>query len=65
MLATADGFINGARKELLIYDTGLTDDRMIALLKARAEAGVKIRVLGRSKRSGSASCRGGCGRSRR
>ena len=40
-------FISGARKELLIYDSGLTDDRMIALLKARAEAGVKIKVLGR------------------
>jgi phosphatidylserine/phosphatidylglycerophosphate/cardiolipin synthase-like enzyme len=40
-------FIAGARKELLIYDSGLTDDRMIALLKARAEAGVKIKVLGR------------------
>jgi phosphatidylserine/phosphatidylglycerophosphate/cardiolipin synthase-like enzyme len=40
-------FINGARRELLIYDTGLTDDKMIALLKARAEAGVKIKVLGR------------------
>ena len=39
-------FIKGARKELLIYDTGLTDDVMIALLKTRAEAGVKIRVLG-------------------
>ncbi len=39
-------FIKGARKELLIYDTGLTDDVMIALLKARAEAGVKIKVLG-------------------
>jgi cardiolipin synthase len=40
-------FISGARRELLIYDTGLTDDRMIALLKARGEAGVKIKVLGR------------------
>jgi len=40
-------FITGAKKELLIYDTGLTDDKMIALLKARGEAGVKIRVLGR------------------
>lgn len=40
-------FIAGAKKELLIYDTGLTDDKMIALLKARAEAGVKVRVLGR------------------
>jgi phosphatidylserine/phosphatidylglycerophosphate/cardiolipin synthase-like enzyme len=40
------GFISGAKKELLIYDTGLTDDKMIALLKARAEAGVSIKVLG-------------------
>jgi len=40
-------FIKGAKKELLIYDTGLTDDKMIAQLKARAEAGVKVRVLGR------------------
>jgi cardiolipin synthase len=40
-------FISGAKKELLIYDTGLTDDKMIALLKARSEAGVMIRVLGR------------------
>ena len=40
------GFIGRARRELLIYDIGLTDDKMIALLKQRAEAGVKIRVLG-------------------
>jgi cardiolipin synthase A/B len=40
-------FIAGAKRELLIYDTGLTDDRMIAALKARAEAGVKVKVLGR------------------
>lgn len=40
-------FIKGATKELQVYDTGLTDDKMIALLKARAEEGVKVRVLGR------------------
>lgn len=40
-------FIQGAKKELLIYDSGLTDDKMIALLKVRGEAGVKIRVIGR------------------
>ncbi len=40
-------FIKGAKKELLIYDTALTDDKMIALLKARGEAGIKIRVIGR------------------
>jgi len=40
-------FIKRARKELLIYDLAVTDDAMIALLKSRAEAGVKIRILGR------------------
>ena len=39
-------FIKKARRELLIYDMNLSDDDMIALLKERAEAGVKIRVLG-------------------
>jgi cardiolipin synthase len=40
-------FIKRAKKELLIYDTNISDDTMIALLKERAEAGVKIRVLGK------------------
>jgi len=40
------GFIGRARRELLIYDGGLTDDKMIALLKQKAESGVKIKVLG-------------------
>ena len=39
-------FIGRARGELLIYDAGLTDDKIIALLKQKAEAGVKIKVLG-------------------
>ena len=39
-------FIGRARRELLIYDVGLTDDKIIALLKQKAESGVKIRVLG-------------------
>ena len=39
-------FIRGARRELLIYDTNVTDDRMIALLMQRAAAGVKVRILG-------------------
>jgi cardiolipin synthase A/B len=39
-------FITRARRELLIYDMNVSDDEMIALLKARAEAGVKIKVLG-------------------
>lgn len=40
------GFIGRARRELLIYDGGLTDDKIIALLKQKAESGVKIKVLG-------------------
>jgi cardiolipin synthase len=39
-------FIKRAKRELLIYDMNISDDGMIALLKARAEAGVKVRVLG-------------------
>jgi phosphatidylserine/phosphatidylglycerophosphate/cardiolipin synthase-like enzyme len=39
-------FIKGARRELLIYDAQVTDDRMIALLMQRAAAGVKIKILG-------------------
>lgn len=39
-------FIGRARRELLIYDANVSDDKVIALLKKKAEAGVKIRVLG-------------------
>lgn len=39
-------FIAGARRELLLYDSNVTDDRMIALLMQRAAAGVKVRILG-------------------
>jgi phosphatidylserine/phosphatidylglycerophosphate/cardiolipin synthase-like enzyme len=43
-------FIRGARRELLIYDAHVTDDRMIALLMQRAAAGVKIKILGSLER---------------
>ena len=39
-------FVKGARRELLIYDAGLTDDRIIALLMQRVAAGVKVKILG-------------------
>jgi len=39
-------FIKRAKRELLIYDMNVSDDGIIALLKQRAEAGVKIKVLG-------------------
>jgi phosphatidylserine/phosphatidylglycerophosphate/cardiolipin synthase-like enzyme len=38
--------IAGARHQLLIYDDRLTDRAMIRLLRARAKAGVEVRVLG-------------------
>jgi cardiolipin synthase len=39
-------FINGAQKQLLIYDGKLTDSQIIRLLQCRAEAGVEVRVIG-------------------
>jgi len=39
-------FIKGARRELLIYDSGLSDDRIIGILMRRAAAGVKVKILG-------------------
>jgi phosphatidylserine/phosphatidylglycerophosphate/cardiolipin synthase-like enzyme len=39
-------FINGAQKQLLIYDGKLTDSQIIRLLQGRAEAGVEVRVIG-------------------
>ncbi len=40
-------FINGARRQLLIYDPKLTDDTILRLLCAKAKAGVDVRVIGR------------------
>jgi len=40
-------FIRKARRELLIYDNGITDDEMIAALRKRAKAGVTVRIIGR------------------
>jgi cardiolipin synthase A/B len=42
-----EAFIKKAKRELLIYDVNVSDDKMIAVLKQRAEAGVKIKVLGK------------------
>lgn len=40
-------FIEKAQRELLIYDPGISDNKMIKLLKARAAAGVRVRILGK------------------
>jgi phosphatidylserine/phosphatidylglycerophosphate/cardiolipin synthase-like enzyme len=40
-------FLKRARKELLIYDPMISDKEMLAILRARAKAGLKVRVIGR------------------
>jgi len=40
-------FIRKARRELMIYDAGLSDDAMIAELIKRAKSGVRVRILGK------------------
>ena len=40
-------FIRRARHELLIYDSGLSDDAMLAEIKKRADAGVVVRIIGK------------------
>ncbi len=40
-------FIQGAKKELLIYDPKVSDKDILRLLETRAAAGVDIRVIGR------------------
>jgi phosphatidylserine/phosphatidylglycerophosphate/cardiolipin synthase-like enzyme len=40
-------FLKGAKQELLIYDSKISDTAMIHLLEQRARAGVSIRIVGR------------------
>src|SRR5687768_2937634 len=40
-------FIEGAKKQLLIYDAKISDRAMLKALQARAKDGVEIRVLGK------------------
>jgi len=44
--AQLETFLQRASRELLIYDSKLTDKRILQLLDERAKAGVQIRVLG-------------------
>jgi len=39
-------FIKGAKRELLIYDPKVSDKQMLARLRDRNDAGVKIRIIG-------------------
>jgi phosphatidylserine/phosphatidylglycerophosphate/cardiolipin synthase-like enzyme len=40
-------FLKGARRELLIYDPGLTDDGMLRIITGRINAGVTVRIIGK------------------
>jgi phosphatidylserine/phosphatidylglycerophosphate/cardiolipin synthase-like enzyme len=42
-------FLEGAKKELLIYDLEVSDPEMLKILRARAGAGVEIRIIGKLK----------------
>ena len=51
-------FIDGAKKQLLIYDAKVSDRAMIKALHARVKDGVEVRVLGKiSKGSGALEAR--------
>lgn len=43
-------FIQGAKKELLIYDMKIADRAMTRLLEERVEAGVEVRIIGKVTR---------------
>lgn len=40
-------FLQGARRELLIYDPGLTDDAMLRIITGKIEAGVSVKIIGK------------------
>jgi phosphatidylserine/phosphatidylglycerophosphate/cardiolipin synthase-like enzyme len=40
-------FLRSAKKQLLIYDGALTDNKMIDVLRKRQEAGVDVRIIGK------------------
>jgi cardiolipin synthase A/B len=40
-------FLRGAKRQLLIYDPGLTDDAMLKIITARIKAGVDVKIIGK------------------
>jgi len=40
-------FLNGARRQLLIYDPALTDDAMLRILQANVREGVEVKIIGK------------------
>jgi len=44
--------LRGARRQLLIYDPGVSDNAMIKILHDRARAGVEVRIIGKMAKRG-------------
>jgi cardiolipin synthase A/B len=40
-------FLRGAKRQLLIYDPGLTDDAMLRIITERIKAGVDVKIIGK------------------
>ena len=40
-------FLKGARRQLLIYDPGLTDDAMLRIITAKIKEGVDVKIIGK------------------
>jgi phosphatidylserine/phosphatidylglycerophosphate/cardiolipin synthase-like enzyme len=51
-------FLEGAKKQVLIYDPCVSDPQMVRILEERSRAGVEVRILGCLKRASSILC--GC-----
>jgi phosphatidylserine/phosphatidylglycerophosphate/cardiolipin synthase-like enzyme len=45
-----EAFLRGARRQLFIYDSGLTDNAMIKILQERQQAGVDVRIIGKAEK---------------
>jgi phosphatidylserine/phosphatidylglycerophosphate/cardiolipin synthase-like enzyme len=49
-------FLGGARRQLLIYDPQVSDDRMLRIITERAKAGVDVRVIGKVEAKWNLKC---------
>lgn len=49
-------FLRGARKELLIYDPGLTDDGMLKIITQKIREGVDVRIIGKVEAKWNLKC---------
>lgn len=49
-------FIAGARRQLLIYDPGLTDDAMLRLISQKVASGVDVKIIGKVEAKWKLTC---------